>query len=147
MHMHMYAHIEPELEDPSLPPGGGGGGAPPAGSMSMEELQERVRQLFPKFRPNSILRFSSLLGVTKPSSLPRVWQGARKPATARRKKPRREEEGGGGGGGGGEGVGSHEWKLALDYNPTKEMCLSDDEVRKMIDAHVRVRTNLCMYFE
>ena len=54
---------------------------------------------------------SSLLSPN-PSSLPKIWQGAKKP----KKKIKAE------------GEGSTPWVLDLDFVPPPEMCLSDDEV-------------------
>lgn len=48
-------------------------------NMSLDELHAKVKKLFPGFKPNSILRFSSLLGPGKPSSLPKLWSEAKKP--------------------------------------------------------------------
>lgn len=81
--------------------------------MSIQELHAKVKALFPGFKPNGILRFSSLLGLGKPSSLPRLWQEAQKP----RRKKREDREA------------PKEWKMDFDENyvPPPEMCL-DDEV-------------------
>ena len=83
-------------------------------NMTIEELYAKVKALFPGFAPDGILRFSSLLGPGKRSSLPRIWQGAKKPK--RKKKTA-------------EGEGPTEWKLEFGSTPPPEMCLSDDEVR------------------
>ena len=48
-------------------------------NMSLDEVYAKVKKLFPGFKPNSILRFSSLLGTGKPSSLPKIWSEAKKP--------------------------------------------------------------------
>lgn len=37
-----------------------------------------VRELFPDFRPDKVLRFSRLFGPGKPSSLPQIWRSVRK---------------------------------------------------------------------
>lgn len=37
-----------------------------------------VRDLFPDFRPDKVLRFSRLFGPGKPSSLPQIWRSVRK---------------------------------------------------------------------
>lgn len=80
-------------------------------NMTLEELRAKVKQLFPGFKPHGILRFSSLLGPGKPSSLPRIWREARKPKK-RRKRPAE----------------TCTWTLDLDSELSPEMVMSDDEV-------------------
>lgn len=79
-------------------------------NMSLDELYAKVKKLFPGFKPNSILRFSSLLGPGKPSSLPKLWSEARKPQ--KRKKSNT----------------STELKLDCDFIPPEHMINTDDEV-------------------
>ena len=100
-------------------------------NMSLEELHAKVKKLFPSFKPNGILRFSSIFGPGKPSSLPRIWQGARKP---RRRKGRR---------GRGEGGSPREWRLDVDCEVTADMCMSDDEVGGLLMAR-DVHTIMCI---
>ena len=73
--------------------------------------------MFPTFKPHCILRFSSLLGLSKPSSLPKVWKGARKP------KHRK-----------GEGE-TRELKLELDNKPASDTIFLDDEVGLMMQIN------------
>lgn len=47
-----------------------------------------VRDLFPDFRPDKVLRFSRLFGPGKPSSLPQIWRSVRR--KRRRRKHSRE---------------------------------------------------------
>lgn len=47
-----------------------------------------VRDLFPDFRPDKVLRFSRLFGPGKPSSLPQIWRTVRK--RRRRRKHSRD---------------------------------------------------------
>lgn len=47
-----------------------------------------VRELFPDFRPDKVLRFSRLFGPGKPSSLPQIWRSVRR--RRRRRKQSRE---------------------------------------------------------
>lgn len=47
-----------------------------------------VRELFPDFRPDKVLRFSRLFGPGKPSSLPQIWRSVRK--KRRRRKQSRD---------------------------------------------------------
>ena len=84
--------------------------------MSLETLYARVKTLFPTFKPHCILRFSSLLGLGKPSSLPKVWKGARKP------KQRK-----------GEGE-TRELRLELDIKPAPDTSFLDDEVGMIYGA-------------
>ena len=80
------------------------------GNMSLDELYAKVKKYFPGFKPNSILRFSSLLGPGKPSSMPKLWSEAKKPAKRKR---------------GSEPV---EFKLDCDFIPPDYMVNTDDEV-------------------
>ena len=61
----------PQTEEQEAPPLPGG--------LTKEELIQKVKKLFPGFTPSGILRFSSLLGPGKQSSMPRIWEGCRKP--------------------------------------------------------------------
>ena len=83
------------------------------GNMSLDELYARVKRLFPGFKPNSILRFSSLLGPGKPSSLPKLWSEAKKPPKRRIQSERVE------------------LKLDCDFIPPDHMINTDDEVRTL----------------
>ena len=47
-----------------------------------------VRELFPDFRPDKVLRFSRLFGPGKPTSLPQIWRSVRK--KRRKRKQSRE---------------------------------------------------------
>ncbi len=76
--------------------------------MSIEELHAKVMKMFPGFKPHGILRFSSLLGAGKKSSLPQVWKGAQKP------KRRSVQKG--------------ELRLDIDWVPPPEMIRESDEV-------------------
>ena len=67
-----------------------------------------MKQLFPGFVPNSVLRFCSLLGPPKISVAAKLWAGARKPP----KKPPRTEE--------------FQWKF--EFGPPPERVLDGDEV-------------------
>lgn len=49
-----------------------------------------VRELFPDFRPDKVLRFSRLFGPGKPSSLPQIWRSVRR----RRRKRKQSRDGG-----------------------------------------------------
>ena len=81
-------------------------------NMSLDELHAKVKKWFPGFKPNSILRFSSLLGPGKPSSLPKRWSEAKKPQ--KRKKSNKPVE----------------LKLDCDFIPPDHMINTDDEVAR-----------------
>ena len=70
----------------------------------------QVKQLFPGFEPNSILRFSSLLGPPRISVAARLWAGAKRP----QKRPPKSE--------------GTEKKLDPNLPLPPEMLMEDDEV-------------------
>ena len=78
--------------------------------MTLEELRDKVKRLFPGFKSQGILRFSSLLGPGKPSSLPRIWREAQKPKKKKKKL-----------------TDICNWTLDLDFKVPAEM-VYDDEV-------------------
>lgn len=96
--------------------------------MTLEALYAKVKTLFPTFKPNCILRFSSLLGLSKPSSLPKVWKGARKPKLRKgeESKHRKGEESKHR-----EGE-TRELKLEWDTKPAPDTSFLDDEVGLMM---------------
>ncbi len=94
--------------------------------MTLEELRAKVKKLFPGFKSQGILRFSSLLGPGKPSSLPRIWREARKPKKRPRKRERHYSDGSDE-----EGLGCS-WRLDVDFEPTPDMIATDDEVCRLI---------------
>ena len=69
-----------------------------------------MKQLFPGFVPNSVLRFCSLLGPPKISVAAKLWAGAKRPA----KKPPRTEE--------------FTWKFDFGPPPPPDKLLDSDEV-------------------
>ena len=79
-------------------------------SMTKEKLFERVQTLYPGFRPNGILRFSSLMGLGRPSSLPKIWEGCVKP----QKRPRSSGD-------------SDDWTFDFGPDPTPDMLDNQDE--------------------
>ena len=84
-----------------------------------EELYAKVKQLFPSFKQEGLLRFSSLLGLGRPSCLPKIWAGARKPKRKKQKlQPQHDMEG--------EDRSEH-WTLDLGGTPPREILASDDE--------------------
>ena len=78
-----------------------------------EQLIALVKQFFPCYNPDSWLR-CSVLFPPRPTSMPRLWQDAKKPQ--KRKKGSGDVENGG------------TKRLNLGKIPPPEMCLSDDEV-------------------
>ena len=82
-------------------------------SQKREQLLSIVKELFPEYKPDSWLR-CSVLFPPKPSSVPRLWQDARKPQ--KRKKPSDQVDS------------NSPKRLNLGKTPPPEMCLSDDEV-------------------
>lgn len=82
-------------------------------SQKREQLISLVKKLFPAYKSDSWLR-CSVLFPPKPSSMPRLWQDARKPQ--KRKKQSGEVES------------NSPKRLNLGRTPPPEMCLSDDEV-------------------
>ena len=87
-----------------------------------EQLIAVVKEFFPSFKADSWLR-CSVLFPPKPSSIPRLWQDAKKPQ--KRKKQSNDVESG------------SVKKLNLGRIPPREMCVSDDEVcLHVIDAYL-----------
>ncbi|XP_055848385.1 transcription initiation factor TFIID subunit 1 isoform X1 [Episyrphus balteatus] len=87
-----------------------------------------VRELFPDFRPDKVLRFSRLFGPGKPSSLPQIWRSVKK----RRRKRKQSRDQKNPNAGSDSTSDSEEPKrkgFGFHYAPPpkKEMCMSDDE--------------------
>ena len=79
-----------------------------------EQLISLVKEFFPCYNPDSWLR-CSMLFPPRPTSMPRLWQDARKPQKRRKGSGDDVESGG-------------KKRLHLGKIPPPEMCLSDDEV-------------------
>ena len=92
----------------------------PEGVSSISELHEKVKKLFPDFKPDTNLRFLSMLGPGRKSSYPRIWQGARKRKKKTLEPPADgdEEE---------MKAGPDNWTFNFGPKPTPDMCMSDDE--------------------
>ncbi|XP_059612108.1 transcription initiation factor TFIID subunit 1 isoform X2 [Phlebotomus argentipes] len=87
-----------------------------------------VRELFPDFRPDKVLRFSRLFGPGKPSSLPQIWRSVRK--RRRKRKQSRDgvkKEGSDSTSDTDEPKKFRGWYLNFAPSPTKEELCSDDE--------------------
>ncbi|EDW81773.2 uncharacterized protein Dwil_GK12244 [Drosophila willistoni] len=98
-----------------------------------------VRELFPDFRPQKVLRFSRLFGPGKPTSLPQIWRHVRKrrrkrnqsrdhkPTTAGSDSPSDSEEPRRRPGKG--------FDLHFAPDPTPADCVSDDEDKLLGDLN------------
>ena len=84
-----------------------------------------MKQLFPEFVPNSVLRFFSLLGPPKISVAAKLWTGAKRPA----KKPPRTEE--------------FEWKFDFDPPPPPPTKLLDSDEVTFITVCLEYCEYLC----
>lgn len=89
-----------------------------------------VRELFPDFRPDKVLRFSRLFGPGKPTSLPQIWRGVKK----RKKKKRKDRDFsqvlnnvGSDSTSDSEEPRRKGFDLYYGPDPKKEHCVSDDE--------------------
>ena len=79
--------------------------------LTRDQLVEKVMSFFPEYTPEGILRFSSLLGPGRQSSLPRLWEGCRKPKPSR--KPPEER------------IDPNDW--TFDFAPTPSADMLDDD--------------------
>nr|CAD7459085.1 unnamed protein product [Timema tahoe] len=84
-----------------------------------------VRELFPDFRVDKVLRFSRLFGPGKPSSLPQIWRSVRK--RRRRRKQQQHEHSDSGSDQEIQKEKKRGWTFNYAPPPSKEMCVSDDE--------------------
>ncbi|KAF4520213.1 hypothetical protein B566_EDAN003926 [Ephemera danica] len=90
-----------------------------------------VKELFPDFRADKVLRFSRLFGPGKQSSLPQLWRSARKRAHKHRRHRREQKDHTSDSGSdvdSGDRRRRHKgWTLLYAPVPPKEQCVSDDE--------------------
>nr|XP_018670467.1 transcription initiation factor TFIID subunit 1-like isoform X2 [Ciona intestinalis] len=92
-----------------------------------------IQELFPEFRPNQVLRFLRLFGARKQSSLPNIWRNCRS-----RKKKRNRADG---------SKDQHEdpkpppWEVEDGRTPSKEECLTDEELTMMKPIKAKKVTN------
>ncbi|XP_054274106.1 transcription initiation factor TFIID subunit 1-like [Macrosteles quadrilineatus] len=86
-----------------------------------------VRELFPDFRHDKVLRFSRLFGPGKPSSMPQIWRSVRKRRKKRKQHNNQQQQ---------SDSGSDQevtrqkkvgWVLQYGSPPPPEKCKSDDE--------------------
>ncbi|XP_058465400.1 transcription initiation factor TFIID subunit 1 isoform X2 [Malaya genurostris] len=87
-----------------------------------------VRELFPDFRPDKVLRFSRLFGPGKVSSLPQIWRSVRR---RRKKKLQKQKvkEGSDSTSDSDEPRRAHGFNLVYAPIPTRDHWASDDEDR------------------
>ena len=85
--------------------------------MTKEELLEKVTNLFPTFKPNAILRFSSLISPN-PLSVPNPWKDCKKPAKRKRRVEDEEEE--------------EEREFKLNYGPIPDPEMWDDQEKRFL---------------
>ncbi|XP_039293213.1 transcription initiation factor TFIID subunit 1 [Nilaparvata lugens] len=87
-----------------------------------------VREIFPDFRVDKVLRFSRLFGPGKPSSLPQIWRSVRK-RRKRRKHLDRHHHHQSDSGSDNESYRNKKrgWTFNFAPPPPPEMCASDDE--------------------
>lgn len=84
-----------------------------------------VRELFPDFRPDKVLRFSRLFGPGKPSSLPQIWRSVRK--RRNRRKHSRDGDPPFGGSGGGGRAGQHDRNSSRQRDGGSDSTSESDE--------------------
>uniref|UniRef100_A0A0A1XJA3 Transcription initiation factor TFIID subunit n=1 Tax=Zeugodacus cucurbitae TaxID=28588 RepID=A0A0A1XJA3_ZEUCU len=89
-----------------------------------------VRELFPDFRPDKVLRFSRLFGPGKPSSLPQIWRSVKK-RRRRRKHSRDQKSTNNGSDSPSDSEEPKKKGFGLHYgpDPMPYQCVSDDEDR------------------
>ena len=86
--------------------------------MTREELIEKVTKFFPTFKPNGILRFSSLI-TPNPASVPQPWKDCKKPTKRKRKRAEDAEKG---------EVG----EFRLKYGPIPDPEMWDDQEKRFL---------------
>ncbi|XP_055377436.1 transcription initiation factor TFIID subunit 1 [Condylostylus longicornis] len=86
-----------------------------------------VRELFPDFRPDKVLRFSRLFGPGKPSSLPQIWRHVKKKRRKRKQSRDHRLPNTGSDSTSDTDELRHGFSLRYGPDPKKEQCVSDDE--------------------
>ncbi|XP_016954099.1 transcription initiation factor TFIID subunit 1 isoform X2 [Drosophila biarmipes] len=94
-----------------------------------------VRELFPDFRPQKVLRFSRLFGPGKPTSLPQIWRHVRKRRRKRNQSRDQKLTNTGGSDSPSDTEEPRKRGFSLHYasEPTPEECMSDDEDKLLGD--------------
>lgn len=87
-----------------------------------------VRELFPDFRPDKVLRFSRLFGPGKPSSLPQIWRSVRRKRHKRKSTDKKGYRDGSDSTSDTDEPNKHRgWTLNFAPLPPKDIWASDDE--------------------
>ncbi|XP_017130744.1 transcription initiation factor TFIID subunit 1 isoform X3 [Drosophila elegans] len=99
-----------------------------------------VRELFPDFRPQKVLRFSRLFGPGKPTSLPQIWRHVRKRRRKRNQSRDQKLTNTGGSDSPSDTEEPRKRGFSLHYasEPTPAECMSDDEVKLLGDFNREV---------
>ncbi|XP_043656395.1 transcription initiation factor TFIID subunit 1 isoform X4 [Drosophila teissieri] len=94
-----------------------------------------VRELFPDFRPQKVLRFSRLFGPGKPTSLPQIWRHVRKRRRKRNQSRDQKTTNTGGSDSPSDTEEPRKRGFSLHYaaEPTPADCMSDDEDKLLGD--------------
>ncbi|KQS38511.1 transcription initiation factor TFIID subunit 1 isoform X2 [Drosophila erecta] len=94
-----------------------------------------VRELFPDFRPQKVLRFSRLFGPGKPTSLPQIWRHVRKRRRKRNQSRDQKTTNTGGSDSPSDTEEPRKRGFSLHYaaEPTPAECMSDDEDKLLGD--------------
>ncbi|XP_037728763.1 transcription initiation factor TFIID subunit 1 isoform X5 [Drosophila subpulchrella] len=94
-----------------------------------------VRELFPDFRPQKVLRFSRLFGPGKPTSLPQIWRHVRKRRRKRNQSRDQKLTNTGGSDSPSDTEEPRKRGFSLHYasEPTPAECMSDDEDKLLGD--------------
>ncbi|XP_068208830.1 transcription initiation factor TFIID subunit 1 [Palaemon carinicauda] len=106
---------------------------PLAAMLPSKYLNIDVREIFPDFRSDSVLRFARLFGPGKISNLPKIWKGVKRKKKKRLLSTSSENNYSGDDGYNSEEVSSSDiiklCDLKLGPEPTPEVCVADDSVR------------------
>ncbi|XP_017030698.1 transcription initiation factor TFIID subunit 1 isoform X2 [Drosophila kikkawai] len=96
-----------------------------------------VRELFPDFRPQKVLRFSRLFGPGKPTSLPQIWRHVRKRRRKRNQSRDQKLTNTGGSDSPSDTEEPRKRGFSLHYasEPTPAECMSDDEDKLLGDLN------------
>ncbi|XP_033167357.1 transcription initiation factor TFIID subunit 1 isoform X1 [Drosophila mauritiana] len=94
-----------------------------------------VRELFPDFRPQKVLRFSRLFGPGKPTSLPQIWRHVRNRRRKRNQSRDQKTTNTGGSDSASDTEEPRKRGFSLHYaaEPTPAECMSDDEDKLLGD--------------
>uniref|UniRef100_A0A182J0C7 Transcription initiation factor TFIID subunit 1 n=1 Tax=Anopheles atroparvus TaxID=41427 RepID=A0A182J0C7_ANOAO len=88
-----------------------------------------VREFFPDFRPDKVLRFSRLFGPGKISSLPQIWRSVRRRRNKKHQSARKPRDGSDSTSDSDEPRRRHHFTPAYAPTPPRDQWASDDEAR------------------